>query len=159
MSRTNPRVQVDASRIFDIAVDIAAPPERVWQVMTDVERWPEWTESVQSVKRLDNGPFRVGSRARVKQPKFLPAVWEVTQLDAPRSFTWVMRSPGVAASGKHRVESTARGSRATLSVAYGGLLGGLVAKLLSGLTDRYLMYEAAGLKERSEAFVQPSRRS
>ena len=159
MSRTNPRVQVDPSRIFDIAVDISAPPERVWQVMSDVERWPEWTASVQSVKRLDSGPFRVGSRARVKQPKFLPAVWEVTELDAPRSFTWVTRSPGVVASGRHRVESSSRGSRATLSVAYGGLLGGLAAKLLSGLTDRYLMYEAAGLKERSEAYVQPTKRS
>ena len=153
MSRTNPRVGVAPARIFDIAVDISAPPDRVWQVMSDVERWAEWTQSVQSVKRLDDGPFRIGSRARVKQPKFLPAVWVVTELDAPRSFTWVTRSPGMFASGKHRVEPTARGSRATLSVAYGGLLGGIVARLLAGITDRYLMYEAAGLKERSEAYV------
>jgi len=122
--------------------------------MTDVEKWPEWTQSVDSVKRLDTGPFRLGSRARVKQPKFLPAVWEVIEIEPPHSFTWVMHSPGVAASGRHRVEPTAKGSRATLSVAYGGLLGGLVARLLAGITDRYLMYEAAGLKERSEIFVR-----
>jgi hypothetical protein len=30
----------------------------------------------------------------------------------------------------------------------------LVAKLLAGITDRYLMYEAAGLKQRSEIFVR-----
>lgn len=122
--------------------------------MTDVEKWPEWTQSVQSVKRLDSGPFRLGSRARIKQPKFLPAIWEVTDIDPPRSFTWVTRSPGVIASGKHRVEPTARGSKATLSVAYAGMLGGLVARLLAGLTDRYLMYEAAGLKQRSEIYVR-----
>jgi uncharacterized protein YndB with AHSA1/START domain len=154
VSRTNRRVQVDSSRIFDLTVDIAAPPDRVWQVMTDVELWPEWTESVQSVKRLDKGPLRVGSRARVKQPKFLPAVWEVTEIDPGRSFTWVTRSPGVVASGRHRVEPTAKGSRATLSVAYGGLLARLVTRLLAGITDRYLMYEAAGLKQRSEIFVR-----
>ena len=154
MSRTNQRVQVDPSRVFSINVDIAAPPERVWQVMTDVEKWPEWTESVQSVKRLDSGPFRLGSRARIKQPKFLPALWEVTEIDPPHSFTWVTRSPGVVASGRHRVEATARGSRATLSVAYGGFLGGVVARRLAGLTDRYLMFEAAGLKQRSEINVR-----
>ena len=154
MSRTNQRVQVDPSRIFSINVDIAAPPQRVWEVMTDVEKWPEWTASVQSVKRLDTGPFRLGSRARIKQPKFLPALWEVTEIDPPHSFTWVTRSPGVVASGRHRVEPTARGSRATLSLAYAGLLGGIVARLLTGLTDRYLMLEAAGLKQRSEIFVR-----
>ena len=122
--------------------------------MTDVERWPEWTESVTSVKRLDEGPLRLGSRARIKQPKFLPAVWEVTDIDAPRSFTWVTRSPGIVASGKHRVERTNKGSKATLSVAYAGLLGGVVARLLARLTDRYLMFEAAGLKQRSEIYVR-----
>jgi uncharacterized protein YndB with AHSA1/START domain len=154
MSRTNPRVRVDPSRLFDIAVDIAAPPDRVWKVMTDVEQWPEWTESVQDVKRLDQRPFGIGSRARIKQPKFLPAVWEVTEFDPGRSFTWVTRSPGMVASGRHRVEPTANGSRATLSVAYGGFLGGLVAKMLGSITDRYLMFEAAGLKQRSEIFVR-----
>ena len=154
MSRTNPRVSVDPSHLFEISVDIDSPPSRVWQVMTDVELWPEWTESVQTVKRLDQGPFRVGSRDRIKQPKFLPAVWEVTEMDSGRSFTWVMRSPGVVASGRHRVEPTGKGSRATLSVAYGGLLAGFVARFLAGITDRYLMFEAAGLKQRSEIFVR-----
>ena len=154
MSRTNRRVQVDPSRLFDIAVDISAPPDRVWEVMTDVEKWPEWTESVHDVKRLDKRPFGIGSRARIKQPKFLPAVWEVTEFDPGRSFTWVTRSPGMVASGRHRVEPTAHGSRATLSVAYSGLLGGLVAKVLAGITDRYLMFEAAGLKQRSEIIVR-----
>jgi uncharacterized protein YndB with AHSA1/START domain len=154
VSRTHARVEVEPTRLFDISVEINAPPERVWEVMTDVEKWPEWTQSVQSVKRLDSGPFRLGSRARIKQPKFLPAIWEVTDIDPPRSFTWVTRSPGVIASGKHRVEPTARGSKATLSVAYAGMLGGLVARLLAGLTDRYLMYEAAGLKQRSEIYVR-----
>ena len=154
MSRTVPRVNVHPSRLFEIAVEIDSPPQRVWQVMTDVELWPEWTESVDKVKRLDSGPLRLGSRARIKQPKFLPAVWEVTEIDPGRSFTWVTRSPGMVASGRHRVEPTSRGSRATLSVAYGGLLAGLVARLLAGITDRYLMFEAAGLKQRSEIIVR-----
>jgi hypothetical protein len=118
--------------------------------MKDVEKWHEWTPSIVSVRRLDSGAFRVGSRARVKQPKFLPALWEVTQLTEGRYFTWVTRSPGVRASGEHTVEPTASGSRATLAVTYDGMLGALAAKLLAKLTDRYLYMEAAGLKQRSE---------
>ena len=150
MSRSYPRVTADpAARVFQIDIEIPAPPPRVWKVMTDVERWPEWTASVRSVRRLDNGKFRVGSRARIKQPRFLPAVWEVTDLKEGRSFTWVMHSPGLRAEGHHRVETTASGSRATLSVTYRGKLGGLVARLLGKTTERFLTLEANGLKKRS----------
>jgi len=49
-------------RKFSITTDIAAPAERVWQLMRDTDRWHEWTPSVTSVKRLGGGPFAVGSR-------------------------------------------------------------------------------------------------
>jgi uncharacterized protein YndB with AHSA1/START domain len=151
MSRSYPRVTADPSaRVFEIAIDISAPPQRVWSITTDVERWPEWTASVLSVRRLDSGKFRVGSRARIRQPKFLPAVWEVTELKEGRNFTWVTRSPGLRAAGHHAVDPTASGSRATLSVTYSGRLGGLVAKLLGKTTERFLTLEANGLKKRSE---------
>ena len=151
MSRKYPRVTANpADRVFEITIDIAAPPQRVWNVTADVERWPEWTESVLSVRRLDDGKFRVGSRARIRQPKFLPALWEVTQLDEGRSFTWVTRSPGLRATGHHSVTPIAGGSRATLSVKYSGAMAGLVAKLLAGTTERFLTLEANGLKKRSE---------
>ncbi len=104
-----------------------------------------------SVRRLDSGPFRIGSRARVRQPGFLPAVWEVTDLDEGRSFTWVTRSPGMRAAGNHRVEPIPSGSRATLSVTYEGALGGLVASLMAKTTERFLGLEAIGLKKRSES--------
>ena len=42
-------------RTFSITVDVAAPAQRVWEVMSDVERWHEWTASVTKVKRVGNG--------------------------------------------------------------------------------------------------------
>jgi len=71
-----------------ISVAIHAPPEWVWQVISDVERWPEWTASVTHVKLQTPGPLALGSRARVKQPKFPAAVWRVTALTPGQSFTW-----------------------------------------------------------------------
>lgn len=135
---------------FAKTIDIAAPPSRVWAVMTDIEHWPDWTASVRNIQRLTPGPLAVGSRARIRQPKLAPALWEVTSLDPGRQFTWVTRAPGVFVTAHHRIEPAAGGSQVTLSVNYGGPLGTIVAWLTGGLNDRYLDLEATGLKRRSE---------
>ena len=55
-------------------IDIDASREKVWTVITDVERWPEWTASVTSMALLDKAPFDVGSQARLRQPRLPVAV-------------------------------------------------------------------------------------
>ncbi len=132
-------------------VEIAAPTERVWQVMTDIDRWPEWTDSVTSAARLDSGPLQVGSRAELVQPKLPKAVWTVTSLEAGRSFTWEQRRPGVRTVASHRLEPLPDGgTRVHLAVEQGGWLGRLVGRAYAGLTDRYLAMESAGLRARAE---------
>jgi uncharacterized protein YndB with AHSA1/START domain len=135
---------------FGTAVEISAPPERVWAVMSDIERWPEWTASVTRIERLDPGPLAVGHRVRIRQPRLLPAVWRVTELEPGRGFTWITRSPGVRATGYHRVEPAGRGSRAHLTLRFDGILARPIARLTGELTNRYLDLEARGLKQRSE---------
>jgi hypothetical protein len=123
-------------------------------VLCDVERWPEWTSTVSSVRRIDDGPFAVGSRAQIRQPKLLPALWEVTDLDERSHFTWVTHSPGVQVTGRHLVEQNGSGSRVTLLLEFSGPLGALLARLYRSLNERYLAIEAKGLKDRSEAEVR-----
>jgi uncharacterized protein YndB with AHSA1/START domain len=133
-----------------ITVDIDAPPRRVWEVLSDAEAWPQWTASVTSVKRLDTGHFDVGSRARIKQPGFPPAVWTVEELRAGESFTWVTGAPGFRSVAHHRIEATPTGSRVTLAIDQHGIIGELFARLTAQTTERYLELEAEGLKRRSE---------
>jgi uncharacterized membrane protein len=52
---------------FRVAVDIDAPPEKVFALLCDVERWPEWTPTMTRVQRLDQGPFAVSSSAQIQQ--------------------------------------------------------------------------------------------
>lgn len=136
---------------FEDSAVIAAPPAAVWAIYSDVEHWPDMTESVTSVELLDPGPLRVGSRARIRQPKLPVATWTVTEIDEGRSFTWVARGPGVRSTGTHVVEPHGDGARATAILDQAGLLGPVVGFLTRGLTRRYLAMESAGLKARAEA--------
>ena len=136
---------------FSLAFEVPAPPDRVWTVMRDVERWPEWTRTVTRVRLLDPGPLRVGSRARIHQPRLLPATWVVTELEEGRGFTWITRSPGVRVTARHGVVPHAGGSRVTLALAFAGALGPLIARLTRRLNERYLALEAEGLRARSTA--------
>jgi hypothetical protein len=100
---------------FGTATEISAPTERVWAVVSDIERWPEWAPSVTRVDRLEPGPLAVGHRARIRQPRLLPAIWRVTALEPGRGFTWVTHSPGIRATGGHWLERAGDGSRVQLT--------------------------------------------
>ncbi len=135
-----------------ITVDIAAPAERVWDVLTDIDRWSEWTESVTSARRLDAGELRTGSRAELVQPRIPKGVWTVTLVEPGLAFTWEQTGPGVRTTARHRLEPQPDGStRVHLAVEQAGWLGSVVGRLYRRLTDRYLAMESAGLKARSES--------
>ena len=134
-----------------ITVDIAAPPDRVWEVLSDVESWSEWTSTVTSVHLLDDGPLRPGSRARIRQPRIPESEYVVTELERGRSFTWVATSPGVRTTARHDAEPLPEdGTRVRLSVTQSGWLGSFMSRFYRGLTERYLAAEADGLRARCE---------
>jgi uncharacterized membrane protein len=133
------------------SVEIDAPPQLVWEVFTDVERWPQWTASVTSLVGLDGPGLALGRRFAVKQPGMQKLVWQVTEIDAGSSWTWVQRSPGVNVVARHYV--SARPDGGTLvrqQLDQGGALGALVGRLMVKKTKRLLELEAQGLKARSE---------
>jgi len=133
-------------------IEITAAKERVWATLTDVERWPEWTASMMSVRRLDQGQFRVGSRAHIRQPRLPVATWAVTVLDPGHYFEWQSSAFGLRTIAGHRVAATGdRASRVTLWVTWRGLLAPVVRVLYGKLARRYVAMEAQGLKRRCEA--------
>lgn len=136
---------------FDHSTTIQAAPERVWEVFSDVERWPDWTPTVDSVERLDAGRIHVGARTRIRQPKLPVAVWEVTELKDGEYFEWVSKAPGIKTTGGHRVVGTPEGTVVTATIIQEGPLGWLFGRLYAGLTKSYIATETAELKELCES--------
>ncbi|MGZ0148134.1 SRPBCC family protein [Kribbella sp. WER1] len=136
---------------FDHSTTIQAAPERVWEVFSDVERWPDWTPTVDSVERLDAGRIHVGSRTRIRQPKLAVAVWEVTEFKDGEYFEWVSKGPGIRTTGGHRVTSTPEGTVATSTIIQEGPMAWLFGRMYARLTQSYIETETAKLKEVSES--------
>ncbi len=137
--------------ITNDSVVIDAPAPLVWEVFSDVERWPEWTASVTRLTGLDGSALAVGKRFAIKQPGMAKLVWEVTEIDPGSSWTWVQRAPGSVVTARHHV--TARPGGGTLvrqELDQAGALGALVGRLMIKKTRRFLQLEAQGLKARSE---------
>jgi hypothetical protein len=93
------------------SIDVAASPDRVWEVLVDVERWPEWTDSVSNVRPLDPGPLAVGSRVEVSQPRIPTGMYTVTALEPGSAFTWEQRQPGSSDRSRDHRRQLVHGSR------------------------------------------------
>lgn len=70
------------SRTLEAAIEIEAPPEKVWEVLVDFNSWESWNPFIPMVQ----GKLKVGNRLRIKvvspglKPMiFKPIVFEVKQ--------------------------------------------------------------------------------
>ena len=130
------------------AVRINAPIDQVWTVLTDVTHWPEWTESMTSVERLERSPLGARSRTRIKQPGLAKMTWTVSEFSPPHAFTWEAHLPGLALRGTHELHSEIDATEVRLIVEQRGILGRLLAPIAKKRSSAYVEMEAAGLKRR-----------
>jgi ribosome-associated toxin RatA of RatAB toxin-antitoxin module len=139
---------------FNATALIAASSQRVWPVMADVARWPEWLPTVTAVQALGPSPLAVGGRYRVLQPKLRPAIWSVVELEPQTRFSWESRAPGVRILADHILTpTTGAATSVTLQVVVSGPLSGWVGLIAGRLAREYLEREAAALKQRVESAV------
>jgi uncharacterized membrane protein len=137
---------------FEKSVEIDAPQQRVWEVLSELEAWPQRIETVDVVEVLTPPPISRGSRVRLKQPKLPEGTWDVTTWEAPSYFEWTQKTGGATSVAGHRVEALAEGrARLTLTLDMRGFLIPIIALFYKGLTNRYMAREAEDMKRAAEA--------
>ena len=138
--------------ITDSSIEIDAPAATVWDVFVDVERWSEWTASIDRIVALDGPGIEVGRRFEIKQPR-LPAAG----VGGDRGRARRVLDLAAAVARRHHA-GHARGHRPqdggrTLvrqRIDQRGPIGVTVGALMRRLTRRYLDLEGHGLKATSE---------
>jgi carbon monoxide dehydrogenase subunit G len=127
-------------------IDIAAPPQAIWDVIMDPHRFPDWVTIHRRLGRVDEGELREGFR--VEQTLCLhhanfKVKWELAECDEPLYAVWEGRGP--AGSRARTVDhlTPLDGGRATrfdYRNEYsnpGGFLGRIAGRVLvSGAAER-----------------------
>jgi uncharacterized protein YndB with AHSA1/START domain len=93
---------------------IAAPPEAAWELLTDLDAWPQWGPSIKGAEldppHPELAPHATGvvlTSLGVKLP------FEITDFDPGRHWAW--KVAGIPATG-HRVDPAEGGARVTMDV-------------------------------------------
>jgi hypothetical protein len=131
---------------YETSTTTAAEPSRMWAVLSDVERWPEWIEVYEEVRRGEAGTLTLGDTTHVKQKGLAAGDWTITELDEGREFVWESRQPGVRIVGRHVVTPEPEGgSRLTLGLEMSGWLSGPIGAMLGKKSRSYVDLECARL--------------
>ena len=138
---------------WEDTVTIDAPADVVWDLTLDVTHWPEITPTMTRIERLDDGPMRVGSSARVKQPRQTAAVWTVTRLEEGREFTWQTRRMGMTMTGSHLLEPLGDHCRNTLTLDVEGPGSVLFGRLFGRVLRSSIATENAGFRARAQSLA------
>jgi uncharacterized protein YndB with AHSA1/START domain len=86
-----------AARELRAETTIAAPPEQVWETLTDLRRIPEWSPEVMHMVPLKPGGLKVGQQylgMNRRKAVIWPTRSVVTEVDPGRSVVWDTRSSG-----------------------------------------------------------------
>jgi carbon monoxide dehydrogenase subunit G len=127
--------------------DVAASPERVWSIISDLDRSAKVISAIESIERLDGGSgFGVGTKWRETRIMFgreATETMEVSAVDEGRSYTVESPSRGVHYPTIMAVEPAGDGSRLSMTfegeaTSVGGRLMAVFGRLMEGSTRKAL---------------------
>ena len=97
-----------------VVTEFSAPPEDVWNIITDFENAPSWVPDLMSVRRIDSGPLAIGSQfeqvMRV-QGRNMQIALTIREVDAPRTIAHTGEGKSVKISGRATITETPTGCR------------------------------------------------
>jgi uncharacterized protein YndB with AHSA1/START domain len=146
--RTDEPVVDGDAPVFSFAeIEIGAPIEVVWQVLTGIARWPTWNPDVKSVSIA--GPAAEGTTFRWKAgPGTITST--VVRVDRPRLIAWNGRTLGIRARHGWHLESRHGRTHVRTEESYDGLVARLLRRPLQTMLDRTLTGGVNSLKAEAE---------
>ncbi len=90
---------------------VAAPPDVVWALLTDLDAWPQWGPTVRSAS-IEGGAVVEGARGTVVTPVGVPLPFTVTEVLPGRRWSWAVA--GVPATS-HAVQPSGAGCVASMT--------------------------------------------
>lgn len=127
---------------LDVSRSIAAPAERVWDVLVDLSGSPEIISAIDSVEILAGpDPLGVGTRWRETRTMMGKSATEemwVTAVDPGRSYTVVADSRGAAYQSRFELTPTGADS-CTLALCFEGQPQGAGGRVLAATVGRLFL--------------------
>ena len=141
-------------KVISSSIEIAAPPERVWLVLTDFAAYAQWNPFIQSL----SGTLAVGERlsVRINPPSGKAMTFKPTVLmvEDNRKLRWMGRLllPGIF-DGEHHFElaPTTSGSSFKQEERFTGILVRIMGASTFEQTQRGFVEMNKALKQRAEA--------
>lgn len=126
------------ARSCAVAVEIAAPPETVWEVLADLAGHPTWNSTVDGI----DGSLALGARLVVRVPEQTRVFKvKVSALDAPRTMTWRSgAAPMFAARRTFVLTPAPAGTRFEMSEGFRGLMMPLIGRTLPDFRPMFAAY-------------------
>jgi uncharacterized protein YndB with AHSA1/START domain len=126
------------SRAVRQSIVIAAPPERVWELVMDPARLGDWVTTHDGIERAPEGRLASGSsftqRLKLSGAPF-KVQWTVRECDAPRLARWEGSGPGGSkAFVSYDLSERDGGTRFDYENRFelpGGMLGRLASRVLA----------------------------
>ncbi len=145
--RAEPRVASDAPVVSAAELEIDAPIDSVWTVLTTVEKWPAWNPDVKTVSLA--GPFAEGSTFRWKAgPGTITSV--VEHVDPPTVLAWSGRTLGIRAVHVWHLSAQNGKTFVRTEESYDGLMARVLRRSLQKTLDAALANGARYLKAEAE---------
>ncbi|HNW61243.1 MAG TPA: SRPBCC family protein [bacterium] len=126
---------------------INAPIQLVWSILTDLEKWPEWNDSV---KTMDlQGKVAAGTEFRWTAGG-LKIRSRIEQVDAPKRIVWSGRTIGIRAMHSWTFTEEKEGTKVRTEESFEGWMVKLLARPMNRSLSDALEQGLAALKKEAE---------
>lgn len=112
-------IDPDAPAIASSEIEVAAPPEVVWDTLADFERWPRWNSEVKSLSIV--GPVAEGTRFKWKTGP-LSITSDLREVRRPSLIAWTGHAFGIDAVHVWRFEPRDAGTLVHTEESWSGWL-------------------------------------